>query len=266
MARKPAGSSIESPPYLSLDDSLKVAQQIQERGGGTLSLESLAEVFGNSLKSSSFERKLSALKNFGLVERQRDAVRLTKLALAYVAPTAVEEQVRAKAEAMRNVPLLRTLHDRFAGGVLPPADSLANLMLREYGANEPLHRAWADFFAASLRSADLLSSLGGRTTVRRSPDGAEAGAATAAPPILDEVPRRDVQAADRGVSQESATVSRAAASGDSQRLEVRLHDGSAAAVFLPRTADPDDIADVIALLEIMKKRAERVRPPERAEE
>ncbi len=265
MARKPAGSAVESPPYLGLAESLKVAQEIQERGGGTLSLESLAEVFGNSMKSSSFERKLSALKNFGLIERQRDSVRLTKLALAYVAPTAAEEQVKAKAEAMRNVALLRQLHDRFAGGVLPPADSLANLVLREYGANEPLHRSWADFFVESLRSADLVSSVGGRMTVRRTPDGAEASVPPPPPALPEEAPRRGVQAADRAASQESA-VARGAGSGDAQRLEVRLHDGSVAAVLLPRTADPDDIADVIALLEIMKKRAERVRPPERAEE
>src|SRR2546428_10985083 len=125
MARKPAGSAVESPPYLGLDESLKIAQQVQERGGGTLSLESLAEVFGNSLKSSSFERKLSAVKNFGLIERQRDSVRLTNLALSYVAPTAAAEQAKAKADAMRNVTLPRQLHDRFAGRVLAPSDSLA---------------------------------------------------------------------------------------------------------------------------------------------
>ena len=264
MARKPAGSAVESPPYLGLDESLKIAQHIQERGGGTLSLESLAEVFGNSLKSSSFERKLSAVKNFGLIERLRDSVRLTKLALAYVAPTVPEETTKARVEAMRNVGLLRQLHDRFAGGVLPPTDSLANLVLREYGATEPLHRAWADFFVESLRSAELLSSLGGRMTVRRSPDGAEAGTSPLLAAALPEAApqRRDVRSSDSAVGTESATVDR----GDAQRLEVRLHDGAVAAVLLPRTADPDDIADVIALLEIMKKRAERVRPPERVEE
>ena len=263
MARKPAGSGIESPPYLGLEESLKVAQQIQERGAGTLALESVAEVFGNSLKCSSFERKLSAVRNFGLIDRHLDSVRLTPLGLAYVAPTTTEERSRAKAEAMRNIPLLQRLHDRFAGGVLPAADSLANLVLREYGANEPLHRLWADFFVASLRTADLLSSLGGRMTVRRTPEGSEAGPSALPAPASEEIaPRRDVRSSDNAVGTESARVDR----GDAQRLEVRLHDGAVAAVLLPRTADPDDIADVIALLEIMKKRAERARPPERAEE
>jgi hypothetical protein len=262
MARKPTGSALEMPPYLALEQALKIAREIQERGGGTLSLQSLAEVFDNSLKSSSFERKLSALRNFGLVERLPDGVRLTRLALAYVAPTTADEQAKAKVDAMRNVTLLQQLHERFAGGVLPAAESLANLVLREYGAKEPLHKAWADYFVQSLRTADLLSSVGGRMTVRRSPDGAESSFAPLIARPLPEESVRDIHSSDSARGGESATVSR----GDVQRLEIPLHDGSVAAVLLPRTADRDDIADIMALLEVMQKRAERVRPPERAEE
>ncbi len=259
MARKPAGSAVESPPYLSLDNALLVAREIQESGGGTLSLESLAAILENSPKSSSFQRKLSALKNFGLVDQDRDTIRLTRLALGYVAPMSGEEQARSRAEIMRSVDLLRSLHDRFAGGVLPSSDSLANLILREYGAKEPLHKQWAEFFIESLRDAELTASVGGRVTVRRSPDGGP----VPRPSPSDDAPQRNVRSSDSAIGRDVATVDR---SDSSPRVEVPLHDGSVAAVLLPRTANPDDIGDIIDMLQIMKRRAERARPPDRVEE
>jgi hypothetical protein len=247
----PNTAQAERAPYLTLGESLTVVQQIHEQGGGGLSLESLSPILGNSARSSSFTRKLAALRGFGMVDISAERVALNQLGLAYVAPTAAAERSQAIAQAFRNVPLARQIHDRFGGGLLPSREILANLLLREYGASDPNHQRWAEFIIEGLGTAGLLSQVGGRVSVlsrtTTAPD----------PDPIREVP--SAPGAGSGGSPAHVQVPQVGGSPDSHRVELPLADGEKAVVVLPKNATGEDIDDVIAMLQIMKKRAARGR-------
>lgn len=259
MPPKPAGQGVQKPLYLGLGESLAVVERIQRDGGGSLRHETLSPVLKNTPKSSSFRLKLNALKSYGLVSEDRDRVELTELGMKYVAPTTEYERLEAAVQAFRNVELLRTLHDRYGGGMLPGRDILANVLLREYGAKEPLNGQWAEFFLDSARSAELVGSAGGRTVLRRGPEEGAARFPPAGTPLSTTAVDASPRSADPVVERVRVREPEIPSAKDVQRVEFPLQDGSAAAILLPRAATPEDIADVIDMLQIMKKRAERMR-------
>jgi hypothetical protein len=269
----PNTTGVERAPYLSLGEALRVVEQIHEQGAGSVTLETLSPILGNSVKSSSFQRKLSALRTFELVDLAGERVSLTRLALGYVAPTSDAEKADAVFQAFRNVPFARTLHDRYGGGLLPGRDIMANVLLREYGVTDPNNLRWTDFFLTGLRTAGLLNQVGGRASVLTKPGSLGAGPdrmGDAVPPAPggSAGPRVGIGWGGDGAAHQPPTQQRAnppmggttTSQTDMHRVELPLADGSAAVVILPKTASGDDIDDVIAMLEVMKKRALRKRP------
>lgn len=249
----PATPPAERPPYLGLEEALAAITAIQEQGGGSVTAETLSPIIGNSTKSSSFQRKVSALRGYGLVDVVGDRISVSRLGLGYVAPTSEEEKAEVAATALRNIPLARALHDRYGGGLLPNRDILANMMLREYGAAEPNNTLWADFFLGALRTAGLLAHAGGRATVLTRPNVGRADAATSSAAA-------DSFAVNPAPTAAPTPAARAPApmvSGEVQRIDLPLADGKVATIVLPTSATPDDIEDVIAMLTVMKTRADR---------
>jgi hypothetical protein len=246
---------LERPPYIDLLEAVRAAKEIHVQGGGSVSLEILSGILGNSVKSSSFQRKLSALRAYGFADMRGNGVVLTPLAMKVVAPTSPNEENDAMHEAARNIAVFRTLHERYSGGVLPGRDMLANVLLREYNATDPLHRQWTDFFIATLRAAGLLGSAGGRVTVQRRPSrGPEtASVADASPPMA------------LGEGTAALPALRAQGTGHvvrpgddpARRFELPLGLDGRVVVMLPTAPSGPDFDDLIAMIQVMKRRAER---------
>jgi hypothetical protein len=262
MPDKKTVSSVQKPPYLPLAEALRHTEEIHQNGAGSVSLESLSALLRNSVKSSSFRLKLNALRNFGLVEERGDTVSLTPLGLQYSAPTSPTERAAAAALAMQRIGMAQKLHSRFAGGILPSTESLANTLLREYSAPVPLNTAWAEFFVEALRTADLVSQVGGRTTVRRQPTVTAPWASGAS--LEDTEPSADalsdsssIAVPSRSGESHRTTAASGPPDGDVQRVDFTIANGARASILIPTSATADDLDDLISLISVMRKRAAR---------
>ncbi len=108
-------------PYENLDEAIRLAETIRSKGGTSCELTQLAAWLGTTRSSSKFRGQVSAAKMFGLIESRNKLASLTELGTAIVDP---RQRDSAKVEAFLEVPLYRTLHDKFAGQLLPPDEGL----------------------------------------------------------------------------------------------------------------------------------------------
>jgi hypothetical protein len=105
-------------PYTDLESALGVARAIHEKGGGQCDLDQLAAWMGHeTVSSGAFNLKIAAARLFGLIEGDRQRIRLTSLGKDAIDP---QKERSAKAEAFLNVPLYRRIYDEHRGGLLPP--------------------------------------------------------------------------------------------------------------------------------------------------
>src|SRR5438128_6724549 len=75
------------PPFITFADAIAFGEKIYEHGGGRASYDVLSQIFDNSIRSSSFTKKLAALKWYGIVsEPSKGEVVLTDIGLAIAAP------------------------------------------------------------------------------------------------------------------------------------------------------------------------------------
>lgn len=147
-------------PYISLAEAIEIIAQINRKHGERISKSYLADITGNTLKSSSFIKKLASLRHYGLAVETSGDVRLTDTGLAIVAPTSPNEEPRARVEAFLSLPLFRRLHDQLKGGLLPKRESLINSLQREHGIKPKYTSDWAERFEEALETAGLLSKKG----------------------------------------------------------------------------------------------------------
>jgi hypothetical protein len=106
-------------PYNNLNDAIEVAQAIHTNvGTGDCDDTQLSAWMKLSPKSSGFRVQLAAAKLFGIIEGGSNSFRLSSLGRMIVDPQRVRE---AKVKAFLNVPLYKAVHEKYKGGVLPPA-------------------------------------------------------------------------------------------------------------------------------------------------
>jgi hypothetical protein len=109
-------------PYLDLDEAIVLAKAIFTNAGSECSVDQLAAYLGHATTDSGgFRLKISTARVFGVVETQRDNVRLTTLGFEIVEPA---REKSARAAAFLNVPLYKATFDRFRGRQLPPDGAL----------------------------------------------------------------------------------------------------------------------------------------------
>jgi hypothetical protein len=165
MARKVG--SFKEPPYLGLGEALEISHAVYSRMGGSAMRDDLAQVLGNTPSSSSFVKKMSALRAFGLMEENGpNNYRLTPLAYQIVAPGSRLEEARARLEVFRNINVFAKLHDQYKGKVCPETTYLANTIERDLGVPTGAKVRWAQAFLEAIESAGLQSMQGGRTVIR----------------------------------------------------------------------------------------------------
>jgi hypothetical protein len=110
-------------PYMDLNEAVGLARAIHNNvGTGMCSVEQLAPWVRQSPTSSGFRSRLGASRLFGIINTDRaEALHLTDLG-RLVVDSKREREGRAK--AFLSVPLYSAVHDKFKGGVLPPAAAL----------------------------------------------------------------------------------------------------------------------------------------------
>lgn len=115
-------------PYFDLDASIKVAQEIYSRGGGSCTPDQLAAWLDyKSIKSGTYMTRAAATRNFGLIQSAGGKFSVTERGLKIVAPVMPEDALAAKVEAFLAIELFGKVFEQFRGKQLPPENGLKNL-------------------------------------------------------------------------------------------------------------------------------------------
>jgi hypothetical protein len=135
-AAKPEDSRTRSPhscPYFDLDQSIKVAEVIYQKGGGSASPDLLALWLDySSTRSGTYLTRVSAAKVYGLIESEGDVFSVTERAKLILSPVMPDDAVKGKVEAFLSVPLFSKAFEAFKGQQLPPRVGLENLFRGNY--------------------------------------------------------------------------------------------------------------------------------------
>jgi hypothetical protein len=166
--RSPWGSH---PPYILFSEALDLTRQIYEHGGGRASRDLVSKITGNSASSSSFARKVSALKAFDLVTTpSKDEIELTDLAYRIVAPRDAASGEQGKKEAFLKPEIFSRVFDRHKGKLLPADEYLRNILEQDLGVPRGLSSTWVKAFREGLQTANLLHARGdGKFQILESP-------------------------------------------------------------------------------------------------
>ena len=148
------------PPYISLRGALEAIKEFNRRHGKQSSRTFLADILGNTPKSSSFLKKLIALRGYGLIQEKNGDIMLTPLALSIAAPTKPNEEDQAKIGVFFSVFLFKRLHEKLKGGLLPKPDMLANFLKREFLIDHKDADNWVKRFDESLHAVGLVKGKG----------------------------------------------------------------------------------------------------------
>lgn len=143
-------------PYMDLNEAMVAATAIHDNvGTGQCSSDQLAAWIGQSPTSSAFRVRMSASRQFGLLNtKSGDSISLTELGRTAVDPTQERE---ARASAFLRVPLYQALFEKFKGTVLPPTAALEREIVSLGVAEKQKSRARQVFERAADQGGFFLS-------------------------------------------------------------------------------------------------------------
>ncbi len=115
-------------PYFDLDTSIKVAEAIYVKGGGSCSSDQLAHWLNyKSTRSGTYLTRIAAARHFGLIESTGDRYTVTERGMRIVAPVMDTDATQAKIDAFMDIELFSKVFQRFRGSSLPTEGGLKNL-------------------------------------------------------------------------------------------------------------------------------------------
>jgi len=129
-------------PYGDQDMAVRVAKAIQQVGGTSCPMETLAAALKVEQSGGGFRTMIYTAKIFGLVTYGQGQIQLTTLG-SQVAD--VRQEKTARVDAFMAVPLYKALYDRFKAGSLPPAAGLESEMVNLGVAKKQTDRARQSF-------------------------------------------------------------------------------------------------------------------------
>jgi hypothetical protein len=143
-------------PLLSLAEVIEIVKITYSKAGDTGSLDVLSRITGNSSSSSTFAKKISALKNFGVFIIDKSTYTLTELGLRIAQPESFEQQATAIIEAFLNQEYLKKIWENYKGKRLPQEEYLANSIVNILAIPQELKIEWATYFISAGKYSGLL--------------------------------------------------------------------------------------------------------------
>jgi hypothetical protein len=246
--RKPR---IAQPPYLQLRDAIRIAEQIYEQGAGVGDSNLLTKILNNSISSSSFTRKLQAMRLYKLTSSAAVPVELTETGITIVAPKDETSRGLALKTAAIGPEVFRRNYERFKGKLLPQDDFLRNTFIHDLQLppNKVVADAWIDCFRSALDTAGLLMTRpDGKVQVLEGPQSpSEAESKDQEEKIEPKTPTSAQPKAEKPAEQ-----------GDGHTTRITLADGRLATVFIPDRLTQRDatrlkgaLAGISAIIESM---------------
>jgi hypothetical protein len=149
------------PPFVTFAESISFVQKIYENGGGRASYDLLSQIFSNSIKSSSFTKKLAAVKWYGMViEPSKGDILLSDTGIAIAAPQSPSAANSARKEAFLKIEPFAKVYERHKGKLLPADEFLKNIFEQDSGIPKELSSDWVIAFKEAIRTSGLLHDRG----------------------------------------------------------------------------------------------------------
>jgi len=153
------------PPFVTFAESISFAEKIYENGGGRGSYDLLSQIFNNSIKSSSFTKKLAAVKWYGMViEPSKGDILLSDIGMAIAAPQSPSAASTARKEAFLKIEPFVKIYERHKGKLLPADEFLKNIFEQDSGIPKELSNGWVSAFKEAIRTSGLLHDRGDQKT------------------------------------------------------------------------------------------------------
>lgn len=185
-ARRPKRERSTRYPGVSLAESLKLCESLDSLGLDGMTAGTIASALGyKNIKTNTFSARLSAARQFGLLNLTGDGYALTSLAREILHPVDPGGLGRLHRQALLKPPLYAELAERLAGKRVPEAEILGNLLYHNYQIIASAKQAAAEAF---LESARFAGSLGSDQVFH--PEGPPAPAPTSEAPDVDRAPAR----------------------------------------------------------------------------
>jgi len=149
------------PPFVTFAESISFAEKIYENGGGRASYDLLSQIFNNSIKSSSFTKKLAAVKWYGMIiEPSKGDILLSDIGMAIAAPQSPSAASSARKEAFLKIEPFVKIYERHKGKLLPADEFLKNIFEQDSGIPKELSSGWVSAFKEAIRTSGLLHDRG----------------------------------------------------------------------------------------------------------
>jgi hypothetical protein len=144
------------PLAIKLQEAIRLVELVNERASGTATYDFFSQLVGNTRTSSSFQRKVSALRQFGLADDRENVVALSGLGNRIANPSSPEDRLLAIREAFLRIDVLSKMFERHKGKLLPEDVFLTNIVFQEMDLPKDLAAQWVDGFRDAVKAAGLL--------------------------------------------------------------------------------------------------------------
>ncbi len=143
-------------PFMSFEEVIETTKIVLNKAGYENSIDALSRVTGNSSSSSSFHKKVAALRNYGVFELDKTGYKLTELGKRIAEPKSFEEQANAIIESFTKQENLKKIWEAYKGKRLPQKEFLTNSIGNILNVPIELRALWADYFIEAAKYAGLL--------------------------------------------------------------------------------------------------------------
>jgi hypothetical protein len=144
-------------PGVSLGESLKLCESLDSLGLDGTTAEAIASALGyKNIKTNTFSARLSAARQFGLLNLTGEGYALTPLARAILHPVDRGELTRLYRQAFLKPPLYAELAERLSGKRVPEPEILGNVLYHHHQIIASAKQSAAEAFLESARFAGVL--------------------------------------------------------------------------------------------------------------
>lgn len=142
-------------PAISLREAIN-SLELLHRGVGLTggSRETLAQAIGHTTLNGTSKRKIAALLQYGLIEKEGERYKVSDLGRRIIIPVSEQEKIEAIAEAARRPTLFQEIGSAFDQQPIP--SMLANVLAREYGVLPQASAEVANLFVQTVDQAGLI--------------------------------------------------------------------------------------------------------------
>lgn len=145
-------------PGASLEEAIALCRSVEELGVDGFTAADIAQALGyKSIKTNTFSARLSAARQFGLLELTGAGYGLTALGRAILHPVSDAERARLHRQALLCPPLYAEFATRMGGKKLPEAAILGNVLYNNYQITATAKQVAAETLLESARFAGTLA-------------------------------------------------------------------------------------------------------------